>query len=56
MLPDLLWAGEPAPVLLADLPGDPHREIFTAARESSRDRADIRLVREALAAGFEGTG
>jgi DNA-binding transcriptional LysR family regulator len=51
MLPDLLWV-DPAPVQLADLPGSPAREIFTAVRRSDADRPSIRLVREALADAF----
>jgi DNA-binding transcriptional LysR family regulator len=41
-----------APVHLSALPGDPAREIFTAARRSSRSRPGIRSVREALADAF----
>jgi DNA-binding transcriptional LysR family regulator len=54
LLPDLLFSDGVVPVHLAALPGSPHRDIFTATRESSRDRADIALVREALAASFAG--
>lgn len=52
LLPDLLWAGGAPPVHLSALPGDPAREIFTAARRSSRSRPGIRSVREALADAF----
>ena len=56
MLPDLLWAGRPAPVALASLPGDPAREIFTAERRSEAPRPGIRLVREAMADAFASAG
>lgn len=52
LLPDLLWAGTAPRVRLHPLPGDPVREIFTAARRSSRNRPGIRVVREALAEAF----
>ncbi len=32
VLPDLVWADLDPPVRLVELPGDPVREIFTAAR------------------------
>ncbi len=56
MLPDLLWGGLEPPVQLSTWPGDPDRDIFTSARTSSRDRADIRVVREALAASIGSSG
>lgn len=52
LLPDLLWAGEPAPVVLSDLPDAPVREVFTAVRRSDVERSGIRLVRDALADAF----
>jgi len=52
LLPDLLWAGGAPPVHLSALPGDPAREIFTAARRSSRSLPGIRSVRDALADAF----
>jgi len=52
LLPDLLWGGARPRVRLAPLSGDPVREIFTAARRSSRHRPGIRVVREALADAF----
>lgn len=48
LLPDLLWSDDPASLTVVDLPGHPHREIFTAVRESSRGSAAIGAVREAL--------
>ena len=56
VLPDLLWAGAPAPVRLLDLPGRPTREVFTAQRAASRDRAGIVEVRRALRDAFAVTG
>lgn len=52
VLPDLLWAGSPAPVALVDLPGRPAREIFTAQRASSQTRAGVVEVRRALRDAF----
>ena len=52
LLPDLLWAGQPATVALTDLDGHPVREIFTAARHSDVERPSIRTVRQALADAF----
>ena len=50
LLPGLLWAGEPEPLLdLTPLPGDPRREIFSSARVSSAHAPAIRAVRDALA-------
>jgi DNA-binding transcriptional LysR family regulator len=48
ILPDLVWAGEEPTVRLLDLPGDPHRTIFSAARRSSAGRPGVLAVREAL--------
>jgi DNA-binding transcriptional LysR family regulator len=55
VLPDLLWTGAPAPVRLLDLPGRPAREVFTAQRAASRDRAGIVEVRRALRDAFAAT-
>ena len=52
VLPDLLWAGMPAPVRLVDLPGRPTREVFLAQRTASRGRAGIAEVRRALRESF----
>ncbi|KQX05247.1 MULTISPECIES: LysR family transcriptional regulator [unclassified Leifsonia] len=49
LLPDLVWAGEAPSVRLVDLPADPHRTIFTAARRSSADREAVAVCRAALA-------
>jgi hypothetical protein len=47
MLPDLLWTGTTPPVRLVPLPGDPVRDLFTAARAAT-SRESVRAVREAL--------
>lgn len=52
LLPDLLWGGGVPRVRLTPLPGDPVREIFTAARRASRNRPGIRAVRDALSDAF----
>lgn len=52
VLPDLLWAGAPAPVSLLELPGRPAREVFTAQRAASKGRAGILEVRRALRDAF----
>lgn len=49
MLPDLVWAGEPASVRLSPLPGAPHREVFSSARLASVTRPAVVAVRDALA-------
>lgn len=56
LLPDLVWAGEQPSVLLADLPGDPHREVFSSARHAAAGRPAVVAVREALARAAERTG
>lgn len=50
VMPDLVWAGRPTSVRLVDLPGDPRRTIFTAAREATADRPALAALREALEA------
>ncbi|KQW04913.1 LysR family transcriptional regulator [Leifsonia sp. Root4] len=49
LLPDLVWAGESPSVRLLELPGAPHRDVFTSARRSSAERPGVSAVREALA-------
>ncbi|MEO6201435.1 MAG: LysR substrate-binding domain-containing protein, partial [Cryobacterium sp.] len=49
ILPDLVWAGDKPPVRLRELPGNPHRTVFTAARHSSASRPGVLAVRGALA-------
>jgi len=49
VLPDLLWAGAAPTVRLVDLPGHPHRTLFSAARRSSTRRPGVVAVRDALA-------
>lgn len=52
MLPDLIWGDEPSPLTVADLPGSPVREVFTAVRSSSRGDESVALVRTALRGAF----
>ena len=52
MLPDLIWGDEPSPLTVADLPGSPVREVFTAVRSSSRADESVTLVRAALREAF----
>jgi DNA-binding transcriptional LysR family regulator len=49
LLPDLVWAGQPPRVPLSSLPANPRRQIFTAARQASRERPGIVAVRGVLA-------
>jgi DNA-binding transcriptional LysR family regulator len=49
LMPGLMWQGRPHPsVRLIDLPGDPRRTVFTAARRSTTDRPSVLAVRAAL--------
>ena len=50
LLPDLVWSGRPTAARLRPLEGDPHREVFTAARSAEADRPAVRAVRETLEA------
>lgn len=52
MLPDLIWGDAPARVTLAELPGSPVREVFTAVRGSARGSEAIAAVRAALSGAF----
>ncbi|MEE2815574.1 MAG: LysR family transcriptional regulator [Actinomycetota bacterium] len=52
MLPDLIWGDEPSPLTVADLPGSPVREVFTAVRGASRSHEAVDLVRTALHDAF----
>ncbi|MFE2773374.1 LysR family transcriptional regulator [Microbacterium resistens] len=52
ILPDLVWSEERADVTLADLPGTPVRELFTAVRTSARRSASLAAVRAALTDAF----
>ncbi|PJJ65193.1 LysR substrate-binding domain-containing protein [Compostimonas suwonensis] len=56
MLPELVWAGEPAPVHLVTLQNDPRRTVFTAARRSSSSRPAVLACRDALARAVEFVG
>lgn len=53
MLPDLMFAGEHAPVRLASLPGEPRRQVFTAVRRGAAARSGIRAVQTALQDAFD---
>lgn len=50
LLPGLVHAGQHVRVRLLDLPGEPHRNVFTAARESLEGHPALTAVRSALAA------
>jgi len=52
MLPDLIWGDEPSPLTVAELPGSPVREVFTAVRAASRADESVSLVRTALREAF----
>ena len=56
LLPDLVWAGERPSVVIADLPGDPHREVFSSARHAAAGRPAVVAVRDALARAAARTG
>jgi len=47
LLPDLVWGGKPPTVRMLDLPGAPHREVFTSARRVGAD-ATIAACRAVL--------
>ncbi len=49
LLPDLVWAGDEPSVQLVDLPGTPHRAIFTSSRRSAAARPAVLACRDALA-------
>jgi len=51
LLPGLVHAGARPRMRLLDLPGDPHRTIFTAVRASSSAHPALVAVRAALATG-----
>ena len=48
-MPDLVWTGRGTTAQLLDLPGNPHRTIFTSVRRSSAKRPAILAARETLA-------
>ncbi|MGN8025261.1 LysR family transcriptional regulator [Microbacterium sp. 22242] len=52
MLPDLIWGDTPAPVVLAELPGSPVRQVFTAVRAGTRASEGVAAVRAALVEAF----
>ncbi|ACL41630.1 transcriptional regulator, LysR family [Pseudarthrobacter chlorophenolicus A6] len=50
LMPDLVWTGRGTTARLLELPGRPHRTIFTSVRRSSVQRPAILAARETLAA------
>jgi DNA-binding transcriptional LysR family regulator len=48
LLPDLVWAGEAPSVALVELPGHPHREVFTSTRLAAAARPAVVACRDAL--------
>lgn len=50
LMPDLVWTGRGTTARLLELPGKPHRTIFTSVRRSSAKRPAILAARETLAA------
>lgn len=56
MLPELVFAGDAAPVRLVDLPGRPRRDVFTAVRRGSSGRPALRAVQAALQDAFDTLG
>lgn len=48
LLPDLVWTGRERTVTLLPLDGDPHRTIFTSARQATVRSPGIVAVRDAL--------
>nr|WP_196790901.1 LysR family transcriptional regulator [Motilibacter aurantiacus] len=48
VLPDLLWAERERRVRLVELPGRPHRRLFTGARSGSAGHPAVRAFRTAL--------
>ncbi|WP_261166875.1 LysR family transcriptional regulator [Microbacterium sp. Marseille-Q6965] len=52
LIPDLAIADEDARVRLVELPGSPHREIYTSARTSAHASPAVRAARAALAGAF----
>jgi DNA-binding transcriptional LysR family regulator len=50
LMPDLVWTGRSTSAQLLDLPGNPHRTVFTSVRRSSAKRPALLAAREILAA------
>jgi DNA-binding transcriptional LysR family regulator len=50
LMPDLVWTGRGTSAQLLELPGKPHRTVFTSVRRSSAQRPAILAARETLAA------
>ncbi|MBF4457459.1 LysR family transcriptional regulator [Pseudoclavibacter sp. VKM Ac-2867] len=52
LVSELVGAASGGGLRFLDLPGRPHRDIFTATRGALRDRDSVRLVRDALGTAF----
>ncbi|MGO2748600.1 MAG: LysR family transcriptional regulator [Pseudoclavibacter sp.] len=52
LVSELVGADSGGGLRFLDLPGRPHRDIFTATRGALRDRERVRLVRDALGTAF----
>lgn len=52
LVSELVGEDSDAGLRFLDLPGRPHRDIFTATRGALRDRQSVRVVRDALGAAF----
>ncbi|GLJ62662.1 MULTISPECIES: LysR family transcriptional regulator [Microbacterium] len=52
LIPGLAVAADEAEPRLVDLPGSPHREIFTSTRVSAQRLPGLRIARDALAEAF----
>jgi DNA-binding transcriptional LysR family regulator len=50
LMPDLVWTDRGTTAQLLELPGNPHRTVFTSVRRSSATRPAILAAREILAA------
>lgn len=48
LMPDLVWTGRGTTAQLINLPGDPHRTVFTSVRRSSAGRPALLAAREIL--------
>jgi DNA-binding transcriptional LysR family regulator len=50
IMPDLVWADRPSRARLVELPGRPHRAVFSSARETGADRPAVSVLRDTLEA------
>ncbi|MFT4164875.1 MAG: LysR substrate-binding domain-containing protein [Microlunatus sp.] len=49
LLPDLLWNSRPPTASWIQLPGEPHRDVYTAVRQGSETRPALVELRSVLA-------